>query len=85
MEDLARTSDDESDDNNSKDIFKVTPWEVEGEVDYNKLVIQFGTQPITSEIIERIKQVTGEVHPMLKLQYFFSHRDLDWILKSLLY
>jgi len=82
LEDLASTCDDESDDNNSKDNFKVTPWEVEGEIDYNKLVIQFGTQPITSEIIERIKHVTGEVHPMLKLQYFFSHRDLDWILKK---
>jgi len=82
LEDLASTSDDESDNNNSKDNFKVTPWEVEGEIDYNKLIIQFGTQPITSEIIERIKHVTGEVHPMLKLQYFFSHRDLDWILKK---
>jgi tryptophanyl-tRNA synthetase len=82
LEDLASTCDDESDDNNSKDNFKVTPWEVEGEIDYNKLVIQFGTQPITSEIIERIKHVTGEVHPMLKLQFFFSHRDLDWILKK---
>ncbi|HXX98153.1 MAG TPA: tryptophan--tRNA ligase [Candidatus Bathyarchaeia archaeon] len=82
MEDLASTRDDESDNNNSKDNFKVTPWEVEGEIDYNKLVIQFGTQLITSEIIERIKHVTGEVHPMLKLQYFFSHRDLDWILKK---
>jgi tryptophanyl-tRNA synthetase len=82
LEDLASTSDDESDNNNSKDNFKVTPWEVEGEIDYNKLIIQFGTQPITSEIIERIKHVTGEVHPMLKLQYFFSHRDLDWILQK---
>lgn len=82
MEDLASTSDDESDNNNSKDNFKVTPWEVEGDIDYNKLIIQFGTQPITSEIIERIKHVTGEVHPMLKLQYFFSHRDLDWILQK---
>jgi tryptophanyl-tRNA synthetase len=82
LEDLASASDDESDNNNSKDNFKVTPWEVEGEIDYNKLIIQFGTQPITSEIIERIKHVTGEVHPMLKLQYFFSHRDLDWILKK---
>jgi len=82
LEDLASTRDDESDNNNSKDNFKVTPWEVEGEIDYNKLVIQFGTQLITSEIIERIKHVTGEVHPMLKLQYFFSHRDLDWILKK---
>jgi tryptophanyl-tRNA synthetase len=82
LEDLASTIDDESDNNNSKDNFKVTPWEVEGEIDYNKLIIQFGTQPITSEIIGRIKHVTGEVHPMLKLQYFFSHRDLDWILKK---
>ena len=82
MEDLASTIDDESDNNNSKDNFKVTPGEVEGEIDYNKLIIQFGTQPITSEIIGRIKHVTGEVHPMLKLQYFFSHRDLDWILKK---
>jgi tryptophanyl-tRNA synthetase len=78
------TSNDEYDNsaNNSKHDFKVTPWEVEGEIDYNKLLAQFGTQPITSEIIERIKQVTGEVHPMLKLQYFFSHRDLDWILNK---
>jgi tryptophanyl-tRNA synthetase len=82
VEDLVSTSDDEYDNNNSKDKFKVTPWEVEGEIDYNKLIVQFGTQPITSEIIERIKHVTGEVHPMLKLQYFFSHRDLDWILKK---
>jgi tryptophanyl-tRNA synthetase len=82
LEDLASTIDDESDNNNSKDNFKVTPGEVEGEIDYNKLIIQFGTQPITSEIIGRIKHVTGEVHPMLKLQYFFSHRDLDWILKK---
>ncbi|MDQ6667449.1 MAG: hypothetical protein M3Y53_04380, partial [Thermoproteota archaeon] len=57
---------DDSSTNNSKHDFKVTPWEVEGEIDYNKLIAQFGTQPITSEIIERIKQVTGEVHPMLK-------------------
>lgn len=79
--DFSNDEDDNST-NNSKHDFKVTPWEVEGEIDYNKLIAQFGTQPITSEIIERIKQVTGEVHPMLKLQYFFCHRDLDWILNK---
>jgi len=31
--------------------FKVTPWEVEGEVDYNKLIEQFGTAPLTDELI----------------------------------
>lgn len=62
--------------------FKVTPWEVEGDIDYRRLMAQFGTLPITSEIIEKIKKVTGEVHPMLKSQFFFSHRDLDWILNK---
>ncbi len=76
------TSNHEDDNNYSNHNFKVTPWEVEGEIDYNKLITQFGTQPITYEMIERIKQLTGEVHPMLKLQYFFSHRDLDWILNK---
>jgi len=65
------TNDEDDNNNNSKHNFKVTPWEVEGEIDYNKLITQFGTQPITSEMIERIKHVTVEVHPMIKLRYFF--------------
>ena len=65
---------------NYEDPFKVTPWEVEGEIDYSKLMEQFGTQPITKTIIDKVMKFTGDVHPMLKLQYFFSHRDFDWIL-----
>jgi tryptophanyl-tRNA synthetase len=61
-------------------IFNVTPWEVEGEVDYNELIEKFGTKPISQEILEKIKKITGEIHPMLRLQYFFSHRDFDWVL-----
>jgi tryptophanyl-tRNA synthetase len=43
---------------------------------------QFGTQPITKTIIDKVMKFTGDVHPMLKLQYFFSHRDFDWILNK---
>ncbi len=60
--------------------FTVTPWEVEGDVDYGRLVEKFGTQPITPAILSKVKKMTGEVHPMLKLGYFFSHRDFDWVL-----
>jgi len=60
--------------------FKVTPWEVSGEVDYDKLIEQFGTERITDEIIERLKKLTGELHPLLKRQVFFSHRDMNWLL-----
>jgi len=72
-----------SDNENIRDStrdFTVTPWKVEGEIDYERLIAKFGTQSITPQIIERIKKLTGEVHPLLKLQYFFSHRDLDWVL-----
>ena len=64
------------------DSVRITPWEVEGNVDYDKLIKEFGTQPIDSEIIEKFQKITGEVHPMLKLHYFFSHRDLDSILRK---
>ncbi|MCY0883987.1 MAG: tryptophan--tRNA ligase, partial [Acidianus infernus] len=36
--------------------FSVTPWEVKGKVDYDKLIVQFGTQKITPELKERIKK-----------------------------
>ena len=65
--------------NNGKMV--VTPWEVTGRVDYDKLVKEFGTQPLTSEILERLKKYTGELHPQLRRRIFFSHRDLDWILQ----
>src|ERR671918_2963842 len=61
---------------------RVTPWEVEGQIDYSKLVKEFGTQQISSEIFEQFERINGEVHPMLALHYFFSHRDLDVFLRK---
>jgi len=58
----------------------VTPWKVSGEIDYEKLIQEFGTQPITDELLEKIKKHTGELHLQLRRRIFFSHRDLDWIL-----
>ncbi len=60
--------------------FKVTPWEVSGQVDYEKLVKEFGVSKIDDKILERIKKHTKEIHPMLKRRLFFAHRDLNWIL-----
>jgi tryptophanyl-tRNA synthetase len=60
--------------------FKVTPWEVSGKVDYAKLIKQFGTEPLTDEILNRIKKHTKDLHFMLKRKIFFSHRDLKWLL-----
>lgn len=66
-----------------EDNFKVTPWEVSGKVDYDKLIQQFGTQKISPEILEEISDISKEkMHVMLRRNIFFSHRDLDLILKD---
>ncbi len=58
----------------------VTPWRVSGEIDYERLINQFGTQPLTSELLERIARFAGGLHLQLRRRVFFSHRDLDWLL-----
>ena len=56
--------------------FKVTPWEVSGEVDYNKLVKEFGTSLINSNIQKKLEKC----HPLLRRGVYFSHRDFDkWL------
>ncbi|MHA1409454.1 MAG: tryptophan--tRNA ligase [Candidatus Odinarchaeia archaeon] len=62
--------------------FEVTPWEVEGIVDYAKLIKEFGTQELTKELLDKIKNIAGELHPLLRRGFFFSHRDLDKVLES---
>lgn len=64
----------------SSEDFTVTPWSVEGEIDYEKLIQKFGTEKISDDLKARMASITGRVHPMMNLGYFFSHRDLDRIL-----
>lgn len=59
---------------------KVTPWEVSGEIDYKRLISQFGISEIDEKLLKRIKKFTGEIHFMLKRKIFFAHRDLNWLL-----
>ncbi len=64
----------------SADDFIVTPWHVEGDIDYDKLIKQFGTEKISTDLLERIKQITGEDNFMLRRGIFFSHREMIRIL-----
>ena len=64
----------------SKDNFIVTPWHIEGKIDYDKLIKRFGTEKISNELLQRIEKIAGESHFMLRRGIFFSHRDLKRIL-----
>ncbi len=64
----------------NREDFTVTPWVVEGEVDYIKLVERFGTNIIDDKLMERFIKSAGENHHLLRRRIFFSHRDLDKVL-----
>lgn len=57
---------------------KVTPYEVSGEIDYDKLIKDFGTQSIEDNITKKL----SDLHPLLNRGVYFSHRDLDLWLKD---
>ena len=66
----------------STEDFVVTPWNVEGDIDYDKLIKQFGTEKISPAILERIRKTAGEDHFMLRRGVFFSHREVNRILED---
>lgn len=65
---------------NEKNEMIVTPWEVKGKVNYERLIKEFGTQPLTEQLRQRLAKYMNGEHLQLRRQLFFSHRDLDTIL-----
>ena len=63
-----------------KNEMVVTPWEVRGKVDYERLIQEFGTLPLTEELLKRIEKRAGHAHLQLRRGLFFSHRDLDTVI-----
>jgi tryptophanyl-tRNA synthetase len=66
--------------NTGENEMVVTPWEVKGKVDYERLIREFGTQPLTEALLKKIAKYMGKLHLQLQRRLFFSHRDLDSVL-----
>jgi tryptophanyl-tRNA synthetase len=64
----------------NKNEMVVTPWEVRGKVDYERLIQEFGTQPLTEELLQKLAKHTHGLHLQLARKLFYSHRDLDVVL-----
>ncbi|MGC8537650.1 MAG: tryptophan--tRNA ligase [Candidatus Micrarchaeia archaeon] len=60
--------------------YKVTPWKVEGVVDYGAFAKQAGIQPIDEELKKRIAKYTGSLHFMLSRGIYYAQRQLNWLL-----
>lgn len=54
--------------------FTVTPYAVEGEVDYDRLFADFGADELTDEQRARFPD---PVHPMVRRRVFYAGRDVD--------
>ena len=66
----------------SADDFTVTPWNVSGKIDYEKLTKRFGTEKMTHAMLDKMRTAAGEDHFMLRRGVFFSHRDLGEVLDA---
>lgn len=64
----------------TKEMFAVTPWEVTGAVDYDRLISKFGVEKITDSLTKRIAKHAKGGHFMLRRGIFFAHRDMNWLL-----
>src|SRR3989338_976441 len=58
----------------------ITPWEVKGNVDYDKLIKEFGVSRIDDALIKRLERHSKNLHCLVRRKIFFAHRDLDFIL-----
>lgn len=65
----------------------VDPWTVQTSsakgIDYDKLIVRFGSSKIDKELINRIERATGQrPHRFLRRGIFFSHRDMNQVLDA---
>ncbi|XP_070835831.1 tryptophan--tRNA ligase, cytoplasmic isoform X1 [Chaetodon trifascialis] len=74
-----------ADDSDDEDI--VDPWNVSTKnakgVDYDKLIVRFGSNKIDKELVDRIERLGGQKpHHYLRRGIFFSHRDVHQVLDA---
>jgi len=56
-----------------KKNMEVTPWKVSGDIDYDKLMVQFGVQGMTDELADKIAKHAGFKHLQLRRGVYLSH------------
>ena len=56
--------------------WRVTPYDVEGNVDYDIFAKDFGISLIDKKLEDRIRKIAGGTHHLLRRRIFYAHRDL---------
>ena len=50
---MSSSTENKKEENKEETKFIVTPWDTSGKIDYNKLVVQFGTELIDQALLEK--------------------------------
>jgi tryptophanyl-tRNA synthetase len=58
----------------AEDDFTVTPYAVEGDIDYDRLLDQFGADALTDE---QIAKFPDPVHPLVRRKIFYAERNVN--------
>ena len=67
--------------NNGENEMVVTPWEVKGKVDYERLIREFGTQPLTEELLKKIAEAHGQTASSASKAHLLLPPRLDTVLE----
>ncbi len=64
--------------------FIVTPWNASGNIDYDRVIREFGVSKLDDSLLERLEAIAKKkgmpLHPWLRRKIFFAHRDLNLVL-----
>lgn len=88
MQNLSDSNDSNQENSNSNPAFTITPWKVEGNVDYDEALKQFGVELLSEELIARWDSLMHRankniaIHPWVRRGLFFSHRRFNEILDA---
>lgn len=70
----------------------ITPWSVEAStkddktasIDYDHVIMQFGCQKLTPELVKELEELTGApIHRFLRRNLAFAHRDIEKVMECI--
>ncbi len=65
---------------------KVTPWDVEGKVDYEKLIKEFGVNKLSKENLDYLENLAKKknlpLHLYIRRGLFYAHKDFNKIIED---
>ncbi|MGC9133151.1 MAG: tryptophan--tRNA ligase [Nanopusillaceae archaeon] len=64
------------------DIINMYDVNIKSEEDYKRLIELFGVKEIDDYILNKVEEIAGYTHLLLRRKFFYAHRDFDIVLRE---